>query len=285
MLPLIPTLEPSSSAVLPSEAMSSAVCVASVQPPPGLVYTYTAPCAAWPPTVRCGAPAVIVPLLTPTLEPSWSAGAPSEAVSSAVCVASVQPPPGLVYTYTAPCASFPPAARRGAPLAIVSPLTATDQPRASYWAPSEAVSSAVWVAFVQPPPGFVYTYTAPWSGLAPTVCCGEPTTIVSALIATLVPSWSAASAVGGGELGGLGRVDPAVGRLGVHVHRSVGGVDGADGAPAVIVGPLTPTLQPRLSFAAPSEAVSSAVWVASSSRRPAPRRRTPLPGRAGRRCN
>ena len=65
------------------------------------------------------------------------------AVSAAVWVAFVQPPPGFVYTYTVPCAPLLPTVWRGAPAAMVSGLTATVQPRASYAAPSEAVSSAV----------------------------------------------------------------------------------------------------------------------------------------------
>src|SRR5213595_3420894 len=99
---LTATVQPRASYAAPSDAVSSAVWVASVQPPPGSANTYTAPSSVFPPTARCGEPAAIVSALIATLEPSWSAVAPSEAVSSADCAAFVQPPAGLVYTYTAP---------------------------------------------------------------------------------------------------------------------------------------------------------------------------------------
>ena len=70
----------------------------------------------------------------------------------AVWVAFAQPPPGFVYTYTAPCAPFSPTARRGAPAAIVSPLTETLQPRASYAAVSDAV---------RPPPSLLSSRLRP----------------------------------------------------------------------------------------------------------------------------
>src|ERR1700733_1040472 len=134
-----------------SVAVSFAVWVVFFQAPlPGLVNTYAAP---RPSRVSvAGAPATTVP---PSPEiatdlPNWSPDPPSVAVSSAVCVEFCQPPlAGSLKTYAAPCCEACPAA----PTTIVSPSadTATEVPKLSSVAPSLAVSSAVGVAFCQPP--------------------------------------------------------------------------------------------------------------------------------------
>ena len=70
-------------------------------------------------------------------------------------------------------------------------------------------------------------------------------------------------AIGRGELGGLGHVRPTGAGLGEHVGCPLAGVVPtlAYGAPTTTVLPLIETEKPKSSFAAPSDAVSLAVWV------------------------
>src|ERR1700722_15626352 len=134
----------------PSEAVSSAVWVALAHPDAGSTNTYAAPSLA----VLFAAPATIVFPDTATDDPRAPPVAPSEAVSSAVWVAFAHPDAGFTNTYTAPCCVLAPTLCEGAPATIVFPDTATDRPSSSSVAPSEAVSSAVWVAFAHPDAGF-----------------------------------------------------------------------------------------------------------------------------------
>src|SRR5207248_5073679 len=100
---------------------------------------YKAPAARRPATVANGAPAAIVVADAPTENPSWSNPAPSGAVSFAVSVASCQPARGSSKTYTAPCALFAPTVAPTAPAAMVEPEMATEKPKKSPGAPSDAV--------------------------------------------------------------------------------------------------------------------------------------------------
>ncbi len=76
-------------------AVSSAVCVISTQPLAGLTNTYAFPLLKVP---NSGAPITTVFPLIETASPKSSLGWPSEAVSLAVWVMSVQPPEGLTKT-------------------------------------------------------------------------------------------------------------------------------------------------------------------------------------------
>ena len=70
-------------------------------------------------------------------------------------------------------------------------------------------------------------------------------------------------AVGGGELGGLSHVLPSCAGLREHVGRPLAAVasDLGIGPPTTTVLPLIETEMPKLSSAAPSDAVNLAVWV------------------------
>ena len=105
------------------------------------------------------------------------------------------------------------------PATMVSLESATETPRRSPAAPSEAVSLSVSVPLAQPPAGLTNTYAAPWEALAPTVALDAPATTVSPNTATESPrSFPEASLrVGGGQLGRFGGARPAAGRLDVHV--------------------------------------------------------------------
>src|SRR5215469_2980146 len=97
-----------------------------------------------------GAPTTAVDLTMATELPNSSCLAPSAAVSLA-CWDQVLPE--RVNTYAAPVPWLP-----GAPTTAVDPVRATDQPKLSFAAPSEAVSSACWDQVLPKP---VNTYAAP----------------------------------------------------------------------------------------------------------------------------
>src|SRR5215204_6618230 len=78
-----------------------------------------------------------------------------------------------------------------APTTMVSLLTATDWPRRSSDAPSDAVSLAFWVRVpLQPPTGFTNTCAEPWLPFTPMSSKCAPTTTVSPLTATENPNCS-----------------------------------------------------------------------------------------------
>src|ERR1700722_3248873 len=163
VLPDTPTAMPNLSFVAPSEAVSSAVWVAcgvKAHPNSGFTNTYADPCFDWP-TWWNGLPMTTVSPEIETAKPNRSEAAPSDAVSSAVSVMSVQPDVGSTNTYAAPWSAFGPICLCAALATSVSPEIETDEPRKSRVAPSEAVNSAVWVAFFQPEAGFTNTYAAP----------------------------------------------------------------------------------------------------------------------------
>ena len=121
---------------------------------------------------------------------------PSEAVSSAVWVASRQAPAGLTNTYAAPWNACVPTLWEDAPATIVSPEIATVLPSPSEATPSEAVSRAIGVAWAQPAAGRWNTKTSPWASLAPTLRPGAPTASVSpdnATAANVSPATPSAS--------------------------------------------------------------------------------------------
>src|SRR5579859_5566688 len=90
LVPLIATDRPKYPCATPSEDVSFAVCVMSPQPLADMTNTYAAPC--WKcETVAKGAPATTAPPLIATKLPRRCPGAPSEAVSFAVCVVLCQP--------------------------------------------------------------------------------------------------------------------------------------------------------------------------------------------------
>jgi hypothetical protein len=112
-----------------------------------------------------------------------------------------------------------------APSTIASPEieTPVPRPRKSRVAPSEAVSSAVWVPSFQPDAGLTKTYAAPCWSLAPTLWLGALATIVSPEIPTALPSPSLVAPFVAVSV----RVRPA-GR-GLHEHvRGAGARRGAD---------------------------------------------------------
>src|SRR2546426_793668 len=98
--------------------------------------TYAAPWFELAPTSAPKAPTTAVSPETPTEVPKMSFAAPSEAVSLAICVASVQPVAGLTNTYSAPWSTWPPTVAKGAPATTVSPATATARASWSNAAPS-----------------------------------------------------------------------------------------------------------------------------------------------------
>jgi hypothetical protein len=75
----------------------------------------------------------------------------------------------------------------------LSPEAATAAPNPSPPRPSDATSSALWVASVQPDAGFWNTSTAPAFALPATECPGAPTAIVSGETATVAPNRSLAA--------------------------------------------------------------------------------------------
>ncbi len=157
--PSIATAEPKRSLTAASEATTFAVSVPLAHPPAGCSNTYTEP---WSPVGVSSpfAPTTTVSPLIPTVAAKKSGmnGPPaSEAVSLAVnALVVAQPPPGLTNTYAAPGS---PGKKTSllAPTTTVPPSIATDVPKVSFCAPSEAVSFAVWVPLVQPPAGFSNT--------------------------------------------------------------------------------------------------------------------------------
>src|SRR6266545_3854247 len=183
------TETPSRSHRAPSEAVSFAVSVPLAQPSAGLTNTYTDPWLSLSPTSSSYALATSVSPDSATAQPSRSPAAPSEAVSLAVSVPLAHPSAGLTNTYTAPLPSAPNLSH-AALATTVSPDTATDTPRWSYGAASEAVNFPVWVRLAQPSAGLTNRYADPWLvNAAP----GAPATTVSPDIATPQPSKSPAA--------------------------------------------------------------------------------------------
>ena len=80
--------------------------------------------------------------LIATEMPNWSFVAPSEATSFAAWVPTRQPPAGRTNTYAEPWSSFGPLSSSFAPTTMVSPSMATEKPKKSSEAPSDAVSRA-----------------------------------------------------------------------------------------------------------------------------------------------
>src|SRR4051812_25891550 len=176
---------PKWSSSTPSPALSLAVWLASSHPAAGLTKTYAFPTSVLPPNVASRAPATTVSPEMATELPSLSPAAPSEAVSSAVGLASSQPDAGLTNTSAAPCSSLVPALWSLLPTTMVSPEIAT-APTTS--AGCDSFSSAVWVALAQPEAGFSYTYATPRLAPGPLLCTGALTTSVSPDIATKAPN-------------------------------------------------------------------------------------------------
>src|SRR5208283_1272727 len=91
--------------------------------------------------------------LIPTERPMKSPGAPSDAVSLAVGFMSAHPLAGFTNTYAVPRKLLElkrlKTGWEGAPTTIVSPLIDTALPSFAY-APSDAVSLAVWVMLLHP---------------------------------------------------------------------------------------------------------------------------------------
>src|SRR5437867_4392084 len=90
----------------------------------------------------------------------------------------------MTNTYAAPCTGSEPTAAARAPTTTVAPLMATEEPKLSPAAPSEAVSLASKVEVVaHPVPGLTNTYAAPCAESDPTSAYGAPATTVSPLMA------------------------------------------------------------------------------------------------------
>src|SRR5215467_4068025 len=201
-----------------------------------------------------------------TDEAKKSDGSSPEAVSLAVCIWFCQPPGGSVNTYTAPWKL--PFTVVAPPVTTVRPDIAITPPRKEPPVPSEAVSLAAWVSSCQPPAGLVNTYTAPWPELPLTVARGAPPTMTLPEIPTENPMMSFGPASEAVSLAAwVSSCQPVLGL--VNTYTAPGTLPDA---PATTVFPLaemaTPfspsvPLLPRLSKAAPSEAVSLAAWVAS----------------------
>src|ERR1700691_2620555 len=130
----------------------------------------------------------VFPLMA-TAWPRLSPCVPLDAVSLAACD---QSPPELRNTYAAPWSLLEPMLAPDAPATTVLPAMATEQPKVSYAAPSDAENLA---ACVHPLPEFTKTYAAPCSGLEPIIAYSDPTTIVVPLMATDEPnpSWACPS--------------------------------------------------------------------------------------------
>ena len=125
------------------------------------------------PTSSDCAPAAMMSPDSETEEPSSSFAAPSAAVSVA-CATHERPL--RVNTRTLPCALFEPMSSPGAPIASVSPTSDTDWPKLSFAAPSDADSVP---CASHEPIAREYMRTVPWNAFEPTESFGTPTASMS----------------------------------------------------------------------------------------------------------
>src|SRR5262249_26732221 len=128
------------------DAISLACCV-QVVPPAGRTNTYAAPGSGFAPPPMNRPTTAVSPQIA-TEPPSWSLVRPSDAVSFACCVQIV--PPGVrTNTYAEPWSMLAPMSSPLAPTTTVSRPIATEVPKKSFAAPSDAVIDA---SRIQPVP-------------------------------------------------------------------------------------------------------------------------------------
>src|SRR6266850_1385470 len=162
----------------------------------------------------------------------------------------------------------------GAPTTMLSPLTATDDPRLSVPAPSSARSfSASLSVPLQPPGGLTKTYAEPWPEGIPAAPEGAPATMMSPLTATL--SKIAPSRVISLAFSVRVPLQPPTGFTNTYAEPNPlagggsggggGGGGGASDAPTTMVSPLTARLMPKRSETAVPETVSLAFSVSGGS--------------------
>src|SRR6266850_1618974 len=149
----------------------------------------------------------------------------------------------------------------GAPTTMLSPLTATDDPRLSVPAPSSARSlSASFSVPLQPPGGLTKTYAEPWPEGIPAAPEGAPATMMSPLTATLskiAPSRVISLAF---SVWGSSPLQPPAGLTNTYVTVDRGALGGFTNPTTAMMSALAATLIPKLSPSA-SEAISLAFSV------------------------
>src|SRR6266850_1377518 len=149
----------------------------------------------------------------------------------------------------------------GAPTTMLSPLTATDDPRLSVPAPSSARSfSASLSVPLQPPGGLTKTYAEPWPEGIPAAPEGAPATMMSPLTATLskiAPSRVISLAF---SVWGSSPLQPPAGLTNTYVTVDRGALGGFTNPTTAMMSALAATLIPKLSPSA-SEAISLAFSV------------------------